>query len=205
MAHEGEFGLVQPCLTPRRTPCFAAQVVRCKAKRTTMLGSQRPVQPDTTPPGSPQRLTTQQLVAEATVDMAVRMTALMFGLPRATVTEIVAVGLPMIAVMSEGNPELRRRLYVASLGGLPERIEDFYARMMASPPLRQAVMDDYKATYGAMLDAVNRVAARQTGTTDGQARDVLAAALPAVTQVLGSINLTGDEQSFCQCLRALLG
>lgn len=203
MDHEGEYGLVHPHLTSYLASGLAAQSVRCDAKRTTMPGSQRPVQPESSPTGSPRRLTVQELLADATVEMAVRMTALMFGLPGTTVTEIVAAELPMIAAMSVGNPELRRRLYVASVGSAPERLEDFYARMMASPPVRQAVMDDYKATYGAMLDAVNRVAARQAGTTDGQARDVLAAVLPAVTHVLGAINRAGDEQSFCQCLREL--
>lgn len=153
--------------------------------------------------GSLERLSLQQLMTDAVVEMAVRMTAHMFGLPRATVAEIVAVELPMIAAMSEGNPELRRRLYVISLMRLPGRIEDFYARMMASPLVRQAVMDDYRATYGTMLDAVNRVAARQTGVTDGQARDVMAAALPAVTQWLGTSNRAGDEKGFRQCLRDL--
>lgn len=203
MDHDGEFGSVQPCSTPCRTPRFAAQVVRCEAKRTTKLGSERPMQPGTSPMGSLERLSLQQLMTDAVVEMAVRMTAHMFGLPRATVAEIVAVELPMIAAMSEGNPELRRRLYVISLMRLPGRIEDFYARMMASPLVRQAVMDDYRATYGTMLDAVNRVAARQTGVTDGQARDVMAAALPAVTQWLGTSNHAGDETGFRQCLRDL--
>jgi hypothetical protein len=204
MYHEGAFpGLIQPCLHPYWQPRFSARVVRCKAKRTTMLGSQNSAKPDTNPTGDPQRLSAQQLMADARVEMAVRMIAPMFGLSRATVFEIVAVGLPMIAAMSERNPELSQRLYVASRETLPERIEEFYTRMMASPPVRQAVMDDYKATYGAMLDAVNRAAARQAGTTDGQARDVMAAVLPAVTQVLGSINLAGDERGFSRCLRDL--
>ena len=167
------------------------------------MGATPPVRQGESPVGSPQRLSAQQVMADAAVQMAVQMTALMFGLPDETVTEIVAVELPMIAAMSEGNLELRRRLYVASRARLPERIEDFYARMIASPPVRQAVMDDYKATYGAMLDAVNRLAARKAGTTDGQARDVMAATLPAVTQVLGTINVAGDEQGFCQRLRDL--
>ena len=34
-------------------------------------------------------------------------------------------------------------------------------------------------------------------------REVIAAALPAVTQLLGTINRTGDEQSFCRLLRDL--
>jgi len=45
-------------------------------------------------------------------------------------------------------------------------------------------MDDYKATYGGMLDLVNRAAARRAGVTNGQARDVIAAVLPALGRML---------------------
>jgi hypothetical protein len=131
------------------------------------------------------------------------MTARMFGLPRATATEIVAVALPMIASMAENNPALRWRLNVASPARLPERIEDLYARMLASPLVRQAVMDDSKATYGAMLDTANRLAARPAGTTDGQASEVIAVALPAVTQLLGTINHAGGSSAYRQRLRDL--
>lgn len=202
MDHDSEFETVPPCLARIGRP-LPAQIADCSAHRITLMGSQPPVRQGESPLESPERLSARQVMADAAVQMAVQMTALMFGLPDATVTEIVAVELPMIAAMSEGNLELRRRLYVASRARLPERIEDFYARMIASPPVRQAVMDDYKATYGAMLDAVNRLAARKAGTTDGQARDVMAATLPAVTQVLGTINVAGDEQGFCQRLRDL--
>ena len=203
MDHDNEYDQVRPCLTPCQTPCFAGKAVGCAAQRSILLSVEDPAHPEPNPTESSQRLSTQQLMDEAVVAMAVEVTAHMFGLRRATVAEIVATGLPMIASMSEGNPDLRRRLYVSSVVRLPERIEDFYARIMASQYVRQAVMDDYRATYGAMLDAVNRMAARQAGTTDGQARDVIAAALPAVTQVLGNINRAGDEQSFCQRLRDL--
>lgn len=203
MDHDGEFDAVRPCPTPCRTPCFAIQVFGHRPNRAALPDVSDPVHPGTSSSGASQQLSTQQLLAHAVVQMAVQMTARMFGLSRVTVIEIVAVGLPLIATMAEGNPELRQRLYVASLAGLPERTEDFYARMTASPPVRQAVMDDYKATYGAMLDVVNRAAGRRAGTTDGQAREVIAAALPAVTQLLGTINCAGDEQSFCRLLRDL--
>jgi hypothetical protein len=151
----------------------------------------------------PQGISTQQLMADVGVEMAVQMTARMFGLPRATATEIVAVALPMIASMAENNPALRWHLYVASPARLPERIEDLYARMLASPLVRQAVMDDSKTTYGAMLDTANGMAARQAGTTDGQAREVISAALPAVTQLLGTINHAGGSSAYRQRLRDL--
>lgn len=135
------------------------------------------------------------------VALALDMTATMFGLPKETVTTIVQVGLPMIAKMAQSNPELRKRMYATSLATLPESVPDFYAHMLESRALRQATMDDYKATYGTMLDTVNREAARHAGTTDGQARDVLAAVLPAITQAVGQANEAGDEQSFAQRLR----
>jgi hypothetical protein len=61
-------------------------------------------------------------------------------------------------------------------------------------------MDDYKASYGAILDAVNRTAAGQAGTTDGQTREVIAATLPAVSQVLSEANGERGEQGLARRL-----
>jgi len=108
-----------------------------------------------------------------------------------------------MAKMAETHPELLKRMYAASLASLPESVEDFYVRMTESRAVRQATMDDYKATYGTMLDTVNREAAKQAGTTDGQARDVLAAVLPAITQALGQSNRTGGKPGFVQRLKDL--
>lgn len=147
--------------------------------------------------------TTQQLMLDQSMDAALTMTAQMFGLPKETVTRIVQVGLPLLAQMAETNPELFKRLYAATLATMPEPIQEFYAHMAANPALRQSTMDDYKATYGAMLDAVNREAGRQTGTTDGQARDVLAALLPAVNETLYRTGAIRGEDGFAQQLRGL--
>lgn len=145
----------------------------------------------------------QNVLTDQGIDRALELTATMFGLSKETVTTIVQVGLPMMATRAEANPELLKRMYAASLATLPEPVEDFYTRMAARPVVRQAIMDDYKATYGQMLDTVNRAAAREAGTTDGQARDVLAAVLPAITQALGQTNGTGGKPGFVQQLKAL--
>jgi hypothetical protein len=147
--------------------------------------------------------TLDQLMNDTAMNMALTMTAQMFGLPKETVTKIVQVGLPMMARMAESSPELFKRMHAATLATMPEPIQDFYARMAANPAVRQAAMDDYKATYGALLDAVNREAARQAGTTDGQARDVLAASLPAVNQALAQANVEGSKQGFARQLQGL--
>jgi hypothetical protein len=145
----------------------------------------------------------QQMIEDAKVDMSLAMTARMFGLSKETVTTIVQTGLPLMAKMAETNPELLKRMYAATLATMPEPLHDFYVRMVQNPAVRQATMDDYKATYGAMLDAVNREAARQAGITDGQARDVLAATLPALTMVLGQANAGGNRQTFADRLHTL--
>ena len=140
---------------------------------------------------------------DAAVDMALAMTAQMFRLPKETVTTIVQVGVPLMARMAQTNPEICKRMYAASLAPLPEPVETFYVRMVESRAVRQAAMDDYRATYGLMLDAVNREAARQAGTTDGQARDILAATLPAISQALGQANAGGDARGFIRRLQDL--
>lgn len=145
----------------------------------------------------------QQVMADQAVDMALTMTAYMFGLPKESVAKIIRVGLVMMAQMAQTSPELLNRMYAATLGMMPESIDDFYARMAGNQAVRQSVMDDYQATYGSMLNAVNREAARQAGTTDGQARDVMAATLPAVSQWFAESNAVGTRESFAHMLRTL--
>jgi hypothetical protein len=145
----------------------------------------------------------QHVLTDQAIDRALDLTATMFGLSKQSVSTIVQVGLPMMAKMAETNPGLLKRLYAASLATMPEPVDDFYVRMSESQAVRQATMDDYKATYGSMLDAVNRAAAKQAGTTDGQARDVIAAVLPAITQALGQSNGAGGTPGFLQQLKDL--
>ena len=142
-------------------------------------------------------------MTDQNVVVALEATASMFGLALETVATIVRVGLPRMARMAEHAPDLLIRMHAASLAPLPEPLPAFYARMRQDRALRQAIMDDHKATYGAMLETVNRAAAREAGTTDGQARDVLAAVLPAITQIMGRANDDGTRQAFAQRLKTL--
>ena len=152
--------------------------------------------------------TTQGLLPRFLADhdgvRSLELTARMFGLSQETVTTIVQVGVPMMARLAETNLELRRRMDAASLAMLPESLHDFYTHMLESTALRQATMDDYKATYGTILDAVNRTAAKEAGTTDGQARDVLAAVLPAFFHVLRKANASGSDQAVRERITVLL-
>jgi len=124
-----------------------------------------------------------RVLAEPEAELALTATARIFGLTIATVTLIIEVALPPMIKMAEANPELRKRM--AASGGLPPwPIADYYDLMATNLDVRQSAMDDYKATYGGMLDLVNRAAARRAGVTNGQARDVIAAMLPALGRML---------------------
>jgi hypothetical protein len=147
----------------------------------------------------------REMMTAPAVDVAVKATAQMFGLPRETVARILEISLRMTAERAGSNQELLRRLYALSLPALPASTQQLYALMTESAAVRQEIMDDFRATFGAMLDAVSREAARQAGTTDGQAREAFAATLPAVNLVLGQANAAGTEDGFAQRLRELLG
>jgi hypothetical protein len=122
-------------------------------------------------------------LVDPSTELALTATARIFGLTTATVTLIVEVALPLMIEMAAANPELRKRM--AASGALPPLpIADYYDLMARNLDVRQSAMDDYKATYGGMLDLVNRAAARRAGVTDGQARDVMAAVLPALGPAL---------------------
>lgn len=149
------------------------------------------------PPASP-----QQMLADDALKLAVLLTAQMFHLSREPVMIAVLTGLPEIARLAEVNPLLLARLYAGSLHPLPESVDRFYTRLAESPALRQTLMDDYRATYGGMLDSANRAAGQQAGMTDGQAREVLAILLPAINQVLGRAN-TGGASEYARRLQGL--
>jgi hypothetical protein len=146
----------------------------------------------------------QRVMTMPAVDVAVTATAQMFGLPRETVAKILEFSLQMTAERAGRNPELLRRLYAMSCPALPAPPQEFYALMAANTAVRQAIMDDFKAAFGATLDGVNREAARRAGTTDGQAREAFAATLPAVNLVLGQANVEGTERGFAERLRDML-
>jgi hypothetical protein len=117
-------------------------------------------------------------------EVALATTATIFGLAPATVIQIVEIALPLMLEMAAANPELRKRINASCGAVLPLPVADFYALMASNLEVRQSAMDDYRATYGNMLDSVNRTAARKAGVTDGQAREVVAALLPALGRAL---------------------
>ena len=100
------------------------------------------------------QLTVHQVLTDQSVDMALTLTAQMFGLSKATVTQIVQVGLPLIAHMTRTNPELLQRLHALARAPIPEPIQDFYVRQVVklddgtiTNKLVGKVFEDYHDAY----------------------------------------------------------
>lgn len=129
---------------------------------------------------SNEKITLSRVLTWPESELALATTATIFGLTLTTVTLIVEIALPLMMEMAAANPELRKRIDASCDVALLLPVAEFYALMASSVEVRQSAMDDYKATFGNMLDSVNRAAARQAGVTDGQAREVVAALLPAL-------------------------
>ena len=190
----------RPCSASCSKPCPAGLgiVALGLARRAQAEAALEPALPaHDLPPATP-----QQLLADDSVKLAVLLTAQMFGLPRQIVIATVITGLPVLARLAERNSLLLARLYAGSRQPMLTSIELFYARLAESPFLHQALLDDYRATYGGMLDAVNRAAGQYAGITDGQAQGVLATLLPALNYKLGQAS-AGNERDYARQLREL--
>lgn len=145
----------------------------------------------------------QQVTTDAAVDMALNMTAQMFGMPKETVTKIVQAGLPILAKMADENPELLKSLYTQSLQLLPEPVQQFYAKLAENPEAQQTLVNEFKAMVGPLTASLNRETARQAGTTETQAERVLATTYPAVAETLTKGTTEKTETGFAQRLRNL--
>ena len=155
----------RPCSAACSKPCPAGLgiVALGLARRAQAEAALEPALPaHDLPPATP-----QQLLADDSVKLAVLLTAQMFGLPRQIVIATVITGLPVLARLAERNSLLLARLYAGSRQPMLTSIELFYARLAESPFLHQALLDDYRATYGGMLDAVNRAAGQYAGRPCG--------------------------------------
>lgn len=144
----------------------------------------------------PAPVTTEQVLEAVAAEGALTSTARMFGLSEETVATLLRVELPLMARLTGTNAELLKRLFTTSLIPLPMASREFYVRMAENPAVRQSAIDDFRVTFGGMLDVATREAARRAGTTEGQAREVLATMLPAVNQVLTANDRPCTEQEF---------
>ena len=109
----------------------------------------------------PSQLTSERLLDAIAAEGALASTASIFGLSEGTIVTLLQVELPLLARLTGTNPELLRRLFAVSSIPLPVSSRQFYSRMVENPAVRQSAIDDFRVTFGGMVDVATREAARR--------------------------------------------
>jgi hypothetical protein len=94
-------------------------------------------------------------------------------------------------------------LYAQSVKTLPEPIQKFSANLAEDPEAQRRVVDECKTLVGPMMEALNRGAAHEAGTTPDVAGRAMATTYPAVAQALGKENAEQTEAGFSSRLKGL--
>jgi hypothetical protein len=117
------------------------------------------------------------------------------------VTKIVEAGLPLMANVADGNPQVFTAMYAQSATKLPEPMRMFYEKLASSPVARQAMVDDFTTMFGSETETIQAETARQAGASEEQVGQVLATTMPAVVRALGKQNTSKNELGFGRQLR----
>jgi hypothetical protein len=147
--------------------------------------------------------TLQHVMTDSAVDSTLTLVAEMVGLPKETVTKIVASGLPLMANVADTDPWVFKAMYAQSVKYLPQPSPSFYAKLGKNAQARRALAADFTVMYGQQTETINRDTATQANATEKQASDVLAATMPAVVKALGRANTNANEMGFGRQLRNL--
>lgn len=147
--------------------------------------------------------TLQYVMRDTTVDTTLTLVADMVGLPKETVSKIVATGLPLMANVADGDPVVFKAMYAQSVKYLPQPTEAFYAKLGKNARAQQALADDFKGMYGRLTETIHRDTAGRASATEAQTSQVLAATMPAVVKAVGRANTNINEMGFGRQLRNL--
>jgi hypothetical protein len=112
-------------------------------------------------------------------DMALEMTAKLFGMDSSTVAKILQVGIPMQKKMIAENAELAKEMYAKSFAMLPEQMQEFYRNLLNDPKLAEVGKDEYETMFGTMATSINEAAAKEANVTPDEAASVFGAMMPA--------------------------
>ena len=145
----------------------------------------------------------QKVTTDSAVDTTLTLVAAMVGLPKETVTKIVEAGLPIMADVADGDLVVFKAMYAQSVKNLPQPTSAFYTKLGKNAKARQAMADEFESMYGPMTETITRDAAHRASATEEQARQVLAATMPALVKAVGTASTNGNELGFGRQLRNL--
>src|SRR5437868_13970253 len=95
----------------------------------------------------------QEMMDEA-MQQSIAMTAKLFGVPEETVSQIVQVGLPVMARLAVEDPDTLQRLFATSTAMMGQSLPAFYGNLGQEPQAQQTLRDDFTRIYGPQAPAL---------------------------------------------------
>jgi hypothetical protein len=145
----------------------------------------------------------EQVLASAGKDGTVASVATLVGLSPRAVTEILQVGLPLMAKEADDHPMIFKAMFKQSLRPAPDRNAAYYEALQTNGTAQQDMQAAFRAMYGPQTDVFSREASQHAKTTEQQAGQVLAVAMPVMVQSLAVLNAQRNEMGFGGLLRRL--
>lgn len=145
----------------------------------------------------------EQVLANAGQDGTVASVATLVGLSKRAVTQILQVGLPLMAKEADDHPMIFKAMFRQSLRHVPARGAVFYESLHTNGAEQHAMLEAFRAMYGPQTDIFNREASLHAKTTEQQAGQVLAVTMPVLVHSLAVLNLQRNEMGFGGLLRRL--
>jgi hypothetical protein len=145
----------------------------------------------------------EQVLTSAGRDDTVAFVAKMVGLSKQAVTQILQVGLPLMAKEADDHPMIFKAMFQQSLRPAPERTADYYQELKTDGEAQSAMQTAFRSMYGPLTDGFNREASQQAKTTEQQAGQVLAVTMPVLIHSLAVLNVQRNEMGFGGLLRRL--
>jgi hypothetical protein len=154
-------------------------------------------------PKSTSQTPLEQVLTSAGKDGTVASVAAAVGLSQRAVTQILQVGLPLMAKEADDHPMIFKAMFKQSLRPAPDRTAAYYEALQTNGDGQEAMQAAFRSMYGPLTDGFNREASEQAKTTEQQAGQVLAMTMPVLIQSLAVLNPQRNEMGFGGLLRRL--
>ncbi|MDQ2652340.1 MAG: hypothetical protein M3Z20_04765, partial [Chloroflexota bacterium] len=110
--------------------------------------------------------------------------AALVGLSKRAVTQILQVGLPLMAKEADDHPMIFKAMFQQSLRPAPDRTAAYYQALQTNGAAQNAIQAAFRSMYGPLTDGFNREASQHAKTTEQQAGQVLAVMMPVLIHSL---------------------
>ncbi len=145
----------------------------------------------------------EQVLTSAGQDDTITFVAALVGLSKRAVTQILQVGLPLMAKEADDHPMIFKAMFQQSLRPAPDRTAAYYQALQTNGAAQNAIQAAFRSMYGPLTDGFNREASQHAKTTEQQAGQVLAVMMPVLIHSLAVLNPQRNEMGFGGLLRRM--